>query len=164
MDKYYYFVAQLPVLFFDKESDLALETFLQEAQKWLGAGDFRILSASVLNNISGGENAPEVLKTYSAFEEALQHDIARWRQAHRASQEYKPLSFPLSIIKEGNPLEVEKKLLALRWHFLNDLETGHHFDVEFLILYFIKLQILHRLAKFNKEKGLRVFQSLCDVT
>jgi len=67
------------------------------------------------------------------------------------------------VIKEGNPLEIEKKLLLLRWNLIEEKQQEHHFDLEFLILYFLKLQILDRLSSFNKEKGQEIFQKISKV-
>ena len=67
------------------------------------------------------------------------------------------------IVRKGNPLEIEKKLLHLRWMVVDSMELMHHFDFEYLILYFIRLQILGRLCSFDKEKGLDTFDRLCEV-
>ncbi|RKY80721.1 hypothetical protein DRQ15_01760 [candidate division KSB1 bacterium] len=163
MDKYYYFVSQLPVLFFDQESYMSTEYFLQEAEKWLSAKDFRTLSAVDINDFSLDKKCPQVLKQYKQFEFNLRNDLALWRKAQRMGQEYKPVNFPVSVIKEGNPLEIEKKLLLLRWNLIEEKQQEHHFDLEFLILYFLKLQILDRLSSFNKEKGQEIFQKISKV-
>ena len=163
MDKYYYFVSQLPVLFFDKESYMTSEYFLQEAEKWLSTKDLEILSRVDMNDFSLDGKYSQVLLEYKEFEFSLRNDLALWRKAQRMGQEYKTLSFPVSVVKEGNPLDVEKKLLHLRWNFIEEKELEHHFDLELLILYFLKLQILERLFSFNKEKGLETYQKLCKV-
>jgi len=61
---------------------------------------------------------------------------------------------PIQIIQEGkNPLEIEKRLMRAQWDFLEEQEIGHFFDLDFLIIYYLKLQILERMFSFNKEKG-----------
>ena len=163
MDKYYYFVSQLPLLLFGREASLVIDDFLREAKKWLGARDYVILSRGALDDISPTAQNPAGLKEYVKFESRLRNDIARWRKARQAGQKYMPVSFPPSFVEEGTPLEVEKKLMRLRWVFIEHLEAAHHFDLEFLILYFLKLQILHRLFSFEKEKGSTKFNDLCEV-
>ena len=61
----------------------------------------------------------------------------------------------LSEIIQGddNPLEIERRLLHLRWNFLEEQEIGHFFDLHFLIIYYLKLQLLQRLFSFDKQKG-----------
>ena len=65
-----------------------------------------------------------------------------------------------SIIQEKkDPLEIEKEILLLRWNFLEDQEMGHFFDLSFLIIYYLKLQILERLFSFDKERGKERFEN-----
>ena len=163
MDKYYYFVAQLPMLFFGRETSMSMDYFLAEAEKWLSAKDFKSLSKVDINNFSLAGKFPATLASYKKFESALREDIFNWRLAKQHDQDYKPVSFPMSVVKEGNPLEIELKLMKLKWDFIDEMEREHHFDLGFIILYYLKLQILRRLFTFNKEKGLEKFQKLYEV-
>lgn len=163
MDKYYYFVSQLSTLFFGKETDLTIEHFLDEAQKWLSAKDYNILSKVDINDFSVERKCHHILKIYKNFESQIRTDIAQWREAQRRDLDYKPSAFPVSIIKEGNPLEVEIKFMKKRWAFIDEMEREHHFDLGFIILYFLKLQILRRYFAFNKEQGLKKFEKLYEV-
>ena len=164
MDKYYYIVSQLPMLFFDKETFMTIEYFLQESAKWLSSKDYEVLSQVNINDISLKKMGPKVWLQYSEVEYEFRNDLALWRKSLRVGQEYKPNSFPPSLVKEGNPLEVERRLLKRRWDFIEALEQDHHFDLEFIILYYLKLQILQRLFQFNKEKGMITFQDISRVT
>ncbi len=164
MDKYYYIVSQLPMLFFDKETFMTIEYFLQESAKWLSSKDYEVLSRIDINDISLEKMGPKLWLQYREFEYEFRNDLALWRKSSQVGQEYKPNSFALTLVKEGNPLEVEKRLLKRRWDFIEALEQGHHFDLEFIILYYLKLQILQRLFQFNKEKGMITFQNISRVT
>ncbi len=163
MDKYYYLVAQLPLLFFDREAPMSTEAFLREAEKWMSPGDFERLRRARYDSTDLTLSKPKLLRQYVEREEAFRRDLAAWRRAQREGQEFKPESFPPSLVKEGNPLEVEKNLLLYRWKFIEELEPDHHFDLEALILYFFKLQILEQLAIYDKEKGRQVFRTLSKV-
>lgn len=163
MDKYYYVVSQLPLLYFGKKPDITIQNFLEESKKWLSAKDYRILARTNINDIKSEIRRPEVLRMYQNFEHQLREDIALWRQAQKKDVEYKPTGFPLSVIKEGNPLEIEVKLMQLRWAFIDELHREHHFDLGMLVLYHLKLQILQRYFTFNKEEGLKKFQKLYEV-
>ena len=68
----------------------------------------------------------------------------------------------MTLLKEGTPLDAERRLLRWKWDFLDETEHEHHFDLEFLIIYFLKLQILHRLVSFDAELGLHNYQNLCE--
>lgn len=164
MDKYYYIVSQLPLLFYDKETFMTIEYFLQESAKWLSSKDYEVLCQVNIDDISLEKMGPKLWQQYREFEYQFRYDLALWRKSLREGQEYKPTSFPPSLVKEGNPLEVERRLLKRRWDFIEAIEQDHHFDLEFIILYYLKLQILQRLFQFNKEKGMITFQNVSRVT
>lgn len=163
MDKYYYLVAELPTLFFGKEASITVEKFLEEAQNWMDARDYHILSQVDMNDFDAKKKVNPVYDEFKLFENQIRSDIALWREAQKKNQEYKPSNFPVSMIKEGNPLEIEIRFMEMRWQFIDEMEREHHFDLGFLILYYLKLQILRRYLIFNKEQGLKKFQKLCEV-
>ena len=162
MDKYYYFVAQLPTLFFDREAPITIEEFLDEGEKWMGSRDFALLSRVDVSHTEANSGDPQVLQNYKAFEFDLRNELALWRGTRGTDQEYRPSGFSLSALREGTPLDVERRLLQWRWDFIDEEEREHHFDLEFLVLYLLKLQILRRLLMFDKEEGLKTFQNLCE--
>ena len=51
----------------------------------------------------------------------------------------------------------------MRWDYLADKELSFLFDINSLILYFLKLQILERIDSFDKDKGERFFYNICEV-
>ncbi len=163
MDKYYYLIAELPALFFGKEPGISVEKFLEEAQNWMDAKDYQVLSQVDLNDFAADKKLDQVYDQFRAFESSIRSDIGLWREAQKRDQEYKPANFSVSTIKEGNPLEIELRFMEIRWQFIDELEREHHFDLGFLILYYLKLQILQRYFIFNKEQGLKKFQKLCEV-
>ena len=65
-------------------------------------------------------------------------------------------------IDKGTPLDIERKLLFSRWAWIENKEEGHYFDLDFLLMYFIKLQILERLFTFDAQKGKERFMLLCE--
>ena len=164
MDKYYYFVSQLPSLTFADESEMTVDNFLTEAQKWVSTKDYDILTKVDINNFDSSQKTNHVFVQYKKFETELRIDIALWRDAERRDLDYKPQSFPASLIKENNPLEVEIKFMEKRWSFIDEMEREHHFDLGFIILYYLKLQILRRYFSFNKEMGLQKFKTLYEVS
>jgi len=163
MDKYYYLITQLPMLFLGKETPMTIAYFLDESKKWMSEKDFSLLSQVDINNFSVEKKEHPVSKMFKQFEYQLRHDMAMWRKAKQQNLDYKPLCFPVSVLKDGNPLEIEKRFMELRWTFIDELERNHHFDLGMLILYYLKLQILRRLFTFNKETGFKTFQKLYEV-
>ncbi|MCK4715949.1 MAG: DUF2764 family protein [Candidatus Marinimicrobia bacterium] len=163
MDRYYYLAAQLPALYFDKEPLMTVERFMYEAQKWLGEGDLKALKEANINTITAKKSDLPILREFILYEYALRNELVQYRQALRNRQEHKPLLFPVSVLKEGNPLDVEKKLLQLRWQVINKLEFGHYSDIEFLALYYLRLQILQRLQHFDKDTGKEKFKTFTEI-
>ncbi|MBN2120263.1 MAG: DUF2764 family protein [Candidatus Omnitrophica bacterium] len=164
MDKYYYLASQLPFLRFADRTHLDSKSFLKEAEKWLCVGDFSILSGVNLNDFSLKPQDPTVLKAYKEFELGLRESFSLWRKSRKEGSEERVSAFPLSLVKEGTPLEAETRLLHWRWKFIEEKEEGHYFDLTFLIIYLLKLQILERLFTFDKEKGRKKFEELCKVS
>ena len=171
MDKYYYFVAQLPFLKFAEKGYVDEEYFLTEAKKWLRDKDFIMLSQVNINFFQPQDEDNKVLRDYKDFERALRQKIASFRASKGMALPKEKVSPGFILgdefiqsLRENTPLEIEVGLLKLRWQFIENLEEGHIFDLEALILYFLKLQIQKRLFTFNKEKGTAVFDELSAVT
>ena len=163
MDKYYYFASQLPFLKFNQRTYINKEFFLTEARKWLTNRDLAALYQVDINDFYYKESDIKILKEYKDFERKLREEIASFRKPQAPRADDRPLGFLKPDILKGSPLEVEKKLLFLRWQFIEEKEGGHYFDLEFFLMYFLKLQILERLFIFDKEKGIAEFDTLCEV-
>ena len=163
MDKHYYLISQLPMLEFDRQSEMTIGLFTEEAQKWLRHADFIKLMHVYLFDTSHDDPGPGLLKRIKRFEYEFRNDLALWRRARSEGEEYKPESFSPTLLKDGNPLEIEKRLLMYRWDFIDHLEQDHHFDFSFLILYYLKLQILDKLSLFDQERGMDTFREISRV-
>jgi len=163
MDKYIYFAAQLPLLVFDKEPAHGIEKFLEEGRKWLSDSDYTLLSEVSINANRPVKADPSVLREYKLYEFMLRNELKQYRQSLKERQEHKPGLFSPMVLKEGNPLDVEKKLLQLRWQLISELEFGHYSDIEFFILYYLKLQILQHLQQFDKEQGKEKFLTYTEL-
>jgi hypothetical protein len=157
-------IAQLPALVFDKPSYMTVSLFMEEAGKWMSRRDLKKMTSVELMDPTVSKNHSETIRRVQQFESRLRQELAEWRQAAKNGGEAKPESFPVSVLKEGNPLQVEKKLLHLRWQFIENMEPDHHFDLDFLMLYYLKLQILRKLSEYDKDKGMERFQQISKVT
>ena len=162
MDKYYYLAAQLPILVFDTEPDISAAAFLHEAEKWLSPPDMAVLRVTKLGNTDESAPGPGALRTFIRYEHQLRTELAEWRLAQRDSLEFKPRLFPATLIQDNHPLAAEKELLRLRWNLIADLQFGHYSDIEFMIFYYLKLQILERLQRFDQDNGREKFQSYTE--
>ncbi|MEW6754314.1 MAG: DUF2764 family protein [Candidatus Latescibacterota bacterium] len=164
MDKHYYLVAQLPALAFGVQPPLSMAAFLEEAGKWLSAREYAALCRVDITDPVPAAGDPPGLRAYKDLEHRLRTELSLWRGARRGGPDHRPVDFPVQLFEEGNPLEVEVRLLRLRWDFVEQQEAGHHFDFEVLVFYYLKLQIWRRLAAFDKARGLETFRQLREVT
>ncbi|MGD2278979.1 MAG: DUF2764 family protein [Candidatus Omnitrophota bacterium] len=162
-NKYYYLVASLPYLKFSGEPPISKEDFFQECGKWLAPEDMSALISADRHRYEERPEDPEASKTWKKFDTELRKELARIRAARKTSASYKTGDSLKSVMDQENPLLMEKKLERIRWDFLEDKEPSYMFDVNRLVIYFLKLKILERLDSFNKDKGEAFFYSLCEV-
>ena len=163
-NKYYYLISSLPYLDFDKVPTIDKKWLLDEAKKWLTDKDLKILKSTDVDNFNVSSSDIDIIKEQKAFEEVLRKDLKEARIIRKKSLDEKPPRQVRDIFLKSNPLEMEKALLKKRWDFIEEIDLDYHFDLNALILYCMKLMILERLASFNKEDGLHVFENSCEVT
>jgi len=164
MDKYYYLAAQLPLLKPDMDSPPTLRWFLDEARKWLSPGDYLKVESASIRHYQKTPYASRTAIRYADFEKKLRSELVRYRKARKEDHEYRLQGFSQNLVKEGNPLEIEKKLILKRWAYLDELEFGHYSDVDFLVITALKIQLLERLMSFDKDKGMETFESVVSET
>ena len=162
-NKYYYLVASLPYLEFDKPPLITKEQFLSESGKWLTRSDYRKLSGIDIHDPYKQAGDPAVISKWKSFDRELREELAEIRKEFRKSDSRGETASFKDVFGQANPLFMEKKLERKKWDFLEGIEADYHFDINELVIYFLKLQILERLASFDKEKGKEKFEILCEV-
>ena len=163
MDNQIYLIAQLLTPRFDEPPDMSLDGFLEEADKWVDSRTSELMREIAANGTVTTSGLPSSLDDLVEFERELRAELGAWRQARRDGREYQPRRFDSNLLDEGTPLELERKIMRLRWDFFDDLESEHHFDVERVILFLGKLIIQHRLHAFDAEVGQSVFRDATQV-
>lgn len=159
---YYYLVASLPYLKFEQAPPLSKEDFILECAKWLAPNDLKQIKNLDINDFTIKPKDLPIIKEWKAFDLGLRQELARIRHARHTSPGEKAHSYLKDVFDEPNPLFMEKNLTKKRWAFLEEREFGCHFDMNAIIIYFLKLQFLERLASFNKEEGMDLLKSLCE--
>lgn len=173
MAQYYYTVASLPLLFLDTEQFPKIEGFLASVQEAAPKGDFAIISSATL--YPSKNPLHPIIEKWWQFESSLRNELVKLR-ASRLSVDGAPYLVntvpPYNLIDlinlareaflEESPLVGEGILDRGRWAYLDELEFGHYFDLEKLIVYYLKLQILERKALFCRERGLESMQKTYD--
>lgn len=66
----------------------------------------------------------------------------------------------LRIAEEPELYERERKIDLLKWNWLEENGFFHYFDVEHLFIYLLRLELLERWVRLEKETGLQVFREM----
>ncbi len=168
-DRYFYTLASLPMLRYEMENPLPLDEFLRICRTELSESDYRLVSQATISPLDLPEPEHELLKRWWNWERTLRNELVKLRAARKgldaerflrpADYQVGPAEAAREAFSQETPLAAEEVLNQARWGVLNDLEAGHFFDAGRLIVYHLRLQILHRRAAFNREAGTARFQA-----
>ena len=172
MSQYYYTAASLPMLFYDEDAPVSRSSFLETCGIELAEEDYSIIQKTDLNDTESSEPTCAVLEEWRAWETGLRNRLVKTR-AHRKGWDTEkylkegPDIFGVREVarqatSEGTPLHGEDLLDRSRWSFLDQLEASHFFDIEKLVVYYLKLQIAERKTLFDREKGTQVFDATVE--
>ncbi len=162
MDKYIYLAATMPTLQWGEEQLMTEEVFLEAAEAQMSEADFLHMK-EILADSYEPKSIKGVYSDYLVFENTLRTELAEYRKAAKEGYEYKFATLPASLVKDGNPLEIEMKLIKYRWDWLDEREFAHYSDLDFFVLYYLKLQLLRRVNSFKQESGEKAFEELIKV-
>lgn len=170
---YYYFAATLPMLSFGTKPPQANDAFLEQAEEFLSPRDAGLLAKARLLPSEQDAKGEKALVEWIRFENALRNETVRFRakKFHSTPEDfyrgdYLPDPYLLALVAEAagedNPLQVERRIDLARWEKLEELERQHYFDLHFLIIYFLKLQLLNKWQSIRPEKGRAVLDELIN--
>ncbi len=178
MSQYYFLVASLPFLSYDGDHAAAPEEFLASAREHLTPRDYAIVSSARIDAPVELEPGPAVVVSWQRFERGLRNELVKVRagklgadaaayirtdEAGRDDTDRTGLAdIAREAFGEESPLSGENVLGRARWEFLNELEVGHFFDLDLLVIYYLKLQIVARRRRFNRDDGERIFRAATD--
>ena len=153
MNQYYYTIASLPMLFYEEDLPLSRSKFLGMCRIELADEDYRLIENASIRDLDGVGPTCRALETWRAWEGTLRNELAGLRAQTKGWEAEKyvregPEAFGVEQVAreaagDSSPLSAEHTSNRVRWSFLDDLETGHHFDVEKLVVYFLKLHHLY---------------------
>lgn len=166
MASYYYLVATLPMLKFDDAAPFGSAAFLEMCKGKVSPSDYETLSKALSGELSGHP----FLKKWQSFTRMVKAELndQRSRKLSRSDARYHndgPREFRISeavrlAVGTDNPLEGELALMHLSWKYLEELAVLHTFDLEGLLCYALKLQLLERKGLFTREDGNAEFKRL----
>lgn len=172
MSSYYYALASLPYLQFEGDRYPELEDFIEISQKWGSANESLLLEDISLE--PDLETLHPLLKRYAQWEVGLRNELVRQRAAlqerdgqafivrDQGGDDYSVRSGLSEAVRTAlnaeSPLKADEILDQLRWNFLDELEVGHFYDLEQMIVYVLKLHILLRRRAMTRDAGRASFE------
>ena len=170
MSQYYFVVSSLPLLRYDEPPPFSLGHFLGLCREWLGTTSNSMVAAAELKELKAAAGASSVLDSWRVWETNLRNELAKIRAQRKGVDPFSYLAecqwvmgladLAQEAMGAGSPLEAENVLDRARWRYLEELEVGHHFDTEKLVLYSLKLQLLQRRALFQRDEGEQQFSQI----
>ena len=164
-DFYPYLIASLPMLHFGIKPPFSFERFLEVCRQFIPEKDFQLLCTlpQPVQYSEKGRRHPTIQK-WVEFDGALRNELVRIRAArrHREPATYlRPGGYTGSSLApvvtaatmQASLLDAEMNLDEIRWKALEDLATGHYFDLDVLITYAYQLLILQRWEQIRSADG-----------
>jgi hypothetical protein len=168
--QYYYLVASFPLLFYDTERITSRREFLDLCGQHISPRHYQLLSSTSTTDLRPTTPSCGILDLWREWETSLRNELVRLRAKKRGTEAEAYLVDSPWIINaqqiareafgQESPLQAEDTLNRARWSYLDELEVGHYFDIEKVLVYALRLQILERKALFDKEKGREMFEKI----
>ncbi len=119
------------------------------------------------------EDKSLLLKKWKIFDISLRNELVRTRAVKkgkdpnnylRGSGGIDPFIAPLAhwAANQDSPMEAEKYLDKIRWEKIEEIKSGHYFDMEYLAAYGLQLQILERWDRINSGDGMKILEGLTE--
>lgn len=170
MAKYYYLLASLPLLRLGEKPLIDKKEFLRLCSEHCSKSDYKAVLSASLNGKE--ESNLSFMKAFCKFRRMLNSELSFLRsQALKKNEElYKNndekeerISQQLrKAVYSSDPLEGERIILSLYDGFLQDYSAFHYFDLDALLVYSLRLDILSRESLFSVDEGNAEFSRLFD--
>jgi len=162
MPRYYtYLISSLPALFFGAKPPFTSRKFLEFCEGFISAQELGFLRLVFKPEECLYNGNQPTLRQWFSFERDLRNELVKIRAArkHLEPQKYlrpdggyvspRLVHVALACSRNSSVLEAEKNLDLERWRMLEELATGHYFDIDSLIIYSQKLFILEKWEKIT---------------
>lgn len=166
MASYYYLVSTLPSLRWEDDSPFSCEEFLLMCKGNISEKDYNIIEET----FSGKPTSSKYVKNWQSFQSMVKREMADQRSKklniagdkykNSGDKEYRIVESVRNALSAPNALEGELVIMQLYWKYLDDESASHVFDLEGLLGFSIKLQLLQRKSSFDKVEGNREFMAL----
>ena len=168
-NSYYYLIACLPYLSFHKPQVISILEFSSRCSSYLKRHDFEVTQSIISGKPNKAAQSLKVVREWLNWDMELRAVLAGLRAKAKglaepldaAKQGAKTSSYNLEshklamdIFSAASPLDADDMLEIARWRKLESLEHGEYFNLEWLALYCLKLQIMERRGSFDMQMGM----------
>lgn len=151
------------MLHFATKPVLDLKGFLDYCTGLIGQPELGLLQQAISTDAyaldASGSGA---LLKWKEFDLALRNELAKARAIRKkivverflrpgAQNDINITHIAQVALRQASILEAEKYLDFERWKALDEISSGHYFDLDFLLVYALKLVILERWVKVNSS-------------
>ena len=164
-DFYTYLIASLPMLHFGMKPPFSFERFLDVCCPFIPKKDFQLLrTLPQPEHYSEKGKRHRSIQKWIEFDGALRNELVRIRATKKhidPAMYLRPDGYTGSSLAPAgmaanmttSVLDAEKMLDETRWKALEELATGHYFDLDVLITYAYHLLILQRWEDIRSADG-----------
>jgi len=162
MPSYYtYLISSLPMLQFGNSPALTLNDFLSRCVELIPQNDVVLIKEALSTDAyTLNVSIPAALLKWKEFDLALRNELVKARALRKKVDPARFLRydthFDMNIthiaqaaLRHASILEAERYLDLERWKALDEISRGHYFDLDFLLVYGLKLAILERWVKIE---------------
>lgn len=163
---YTYLIASLPMLHFGMKPPFSFERFLEVCRQFIPEKDLQLLSTLPQpEQYSEKGKRHQIIQKWIEFDVALRNELVKLRATRKhidpatylRPDGYRGSSLAPAVMAVNlspSILDAEKTLDETRWKALEELATGHYFDLDLLITYAYKLMILQRWENVRSADGM----------
>ena len=162
MPSYYtYLISSLPLLQFANKPALTLHDFFSRCAQLIPQSEAALIKQVVSADAYALDiSRPGILLKWKEFDLALRNELVKARELRKKVDHLRFLRqdthFDINIthiaqaaLRHTSILEAERYLDLERWKALDEIARGHYFDLDFLMVYALKLAILERWVKIE---------------
>ena len=160
------------MLHFGAKMPFSFEKFINSCEGIISEDDVEIIKS--LKSITLFTSLQPTLEKWSNFETSLRNELVKIRAARKHLDPSKYLRkdgledvsvsrLAMNAYKSPSALESEKTLDLERWNKLEELSLGHFFDIDFLIVYTIKLLILEKWDRITTADKPKLIEEALEV-
>lgn len=157
------------MLHFGMRPPFSFERFIDICARFISEKGKELLNSIPKIEIGAYKGTQPTLVKWHGFEIALRNELVKIRASHKHLDSLKFMReatyadsslahIAMAAHRNTSILEGEKILDQERWHFLDNLTLGHYFDLDVLVVYGLKLLLLHRWERINTADKAKILE------